>query len=96
VSLEELEAGLPRQPEVASPPPADPDDALFVALKTLRKEMADARKVPAYIIFNDATLRAMANLRPLSEDDLRAVPGVGPRKLATYGAHFLRVLRGDT
>jgi ATP-dependent DNA helicase RecQ len=96
VSLEELEAGLPRQPEVASPPPADSDDALFVALKTLRKEMADARKVPAYIIFNDATLRAMANLRPRTEDDLRAVPGVGPRKLATYGAHFLRVLRGDT
>lgn len=96
VPLEELEAGLPRQPAVASPPSPDPDDALFGALKALRKELADTRKVPAYIIFNDATLRAMANLRPQTEEDLRAVPGVGPRKLATYGAHFLRALRNET
>jgi ATP-dependent DNA helicase RecQ len=74
--------------------PTDLDEALFVRLKQLRKTLADARRVPAYIVFSDATLLKMAERRPRSLDDLRTVPGVGPKKLAEYGEAFLELLRG--
>ena len=61
-------------------------------LKKLRKALADERKVPAYVIFNDATLMRMAELRPRTREDLLAIPGVGPRKLAQYGAALLGAL----
>jgi ATP-dependent DNA helicase RecQ len=84
-------AALAVDPEAA---PASADEALFDRLKKLRKTLADARRVPAYIVFSDATLIKMAERRPLSLDDLRTVPGVGPKKLAEYGDAFLEVLRG--
>jgi ATP-dependent DNA helicase RecQ len=81
-------------PATAAPPPGDgDDDGLFVRLKLLRKTLADARRVPAYIVFSDATLLKMAERRPRSLDDLRTVPGVGPKKLAEYGEAFLDLLR---
>jgi ATP-dependent DNA helicase RecQ len=64
-------------------------DALFQRLKGLRKKLASIRHLPAYMIFTDATLMAMAAQRPKSEDDLRRVSGVGPKKLAQYGEAFL-------
>ena len=66
---------------------------LFEDLKALRRELADAKGVPAYIVFSDATLVAMAASRPTSEADLLNVSGVGPKKLETYGRAFLEVLR---
>jgi superfamily II DNA helicase RecQ len=48
--------------------------------------------VPAYIVFSDATLKAMAEMRPQSEAALLRVPGVGPAKLERYGSEFLRAL----
>jgi len=71
----------------------DLDHELFVRLKTLRKQVADEKGVPAYVVFSDATLRAMVEQRPSSEAELMRVPGIGPRKLATYGALFLQALR---
>ncbi len=65
------------------------DEALFEELRTLRKALADERDVPAYVIFPDTTLRAMARDMPRDADDLRRIPGVGDRKLADYGAAFL-------
>jgi ATP-dependent DNA helicase RecQ len=73
--------------------PTDADGELFARLKKLRKTLADTRRVPAYIVFSDATLLKMTELRPQSLDDLRAVPGIGPKKLAEYGDAFLEVLR---
>ena len=69
------------------------EQALFLALKTLRKSLADRRKVPAYVIFSDATLLAMAAARPGSRAELLAISGVGPKKLASYGDAFLAVLK---
>ena len=66
---------------------------LFEDLKALRRELADAKGVPAYIVFSDATLVAMAASRPTSEAELLSVSGVGPKKLETYGRAFLEVLR---
>ncbi len=78
----------------AGPLPAVPRSELFERLRTLRRQLADAENVPAYIVFSDAVLREMAERKPRSESDLLAIPGIGPRKLARYGAAFLAVLRG--
>jgi ATP-dependent DNA helicase RecQ len=84
------ERPLPPPPPTA--PPGD-EENLFVALKALRRRIADARKMPAYIVFSDATLIAMAERRPKTLDELLAISGVGPRKLAAYGEAFLALLR---
>jgi ATP-dependent DNA helicase RecQ len=63
-----------------------------LALKGLRKRLADSRKVPAYVIFSDATLLAMAAARPRTRAEFLAISGVGPKKLASYGAVFLAAL----
>ena len=69
------------------------DDELFQRLRALRRSLADAERVPAYIVFSDAVLARMAEAHPTDEAGLLAVSGVGPAKLARYGAAFLRVLR---
>jgi superfamily II DNA helicase RecQ len=69
------------------------DDALFQRLRALRRSLADAERVPAYIVFSDAVLARMAAARPTDDTGLLAVPGVGPAKLARYGKAFLDVLR---
>ncbi len=68
------------------------DDPLFEALRKVRRELAAASGVPPYVVFHDATLRAMAAERPRSLADLGQVSGVGARKLEAYGEAFLKVL----
>ena len=70
------------------------DSPLLEDLKALRRKLADAKGVPAYIVFSDATLIAMAAARPTSPAEMLDVNGVGPKKLETYGEAFLEVLRG--
>jgi len=68
------------------------DEALFDRLRALRKELADARNVPAYVIFSDVTLREMARAYPRNEDELGDINGVGERKLDEFGALFLKAI----
>ncbi|WP_088306955.1 DNA helicase RecQ [Novosphingobium sp. B 225] len=68
-------------------------DALFDALRTLRRDLAQEAGLPPYVIFHDATLREMATLRPASLSALGEITGVGTRKLEAYGDAFLRVIR---
>jgi len=65
------------------------DEALFHHLRALRKRLADAQGVPPYIVFGDATLIQMAREKPLAEDQLLAISGVGQSKLDKYGDDFL-------
>jgi ATP-dependent DNA helicase RecQ len=74
----------------------DADEELFEHLRTLRKQLADSRGVPAYVVFNDATLRAMAQARPTSPSEFLNLPGVGAAKLETYGEVFLDAIEGLT
>ena len=67
----------------------DVDGGLFESLRELRRQIAGERKVPAYVVFGDATLRDMARLRPGSADSLLNIRGVGERKLADLGQRFL-------
>ena len=68
-------------------------NSLFSKLKVLRKDLADARRVPAYMVFNDATLMAMTSQMPGTEEEMRGVSGVGPKKWVEYGEIFLAALR---
>jgi ATP-dependent DNA helicase RecQ len=68
-------------------------DALFQRLRAVRRALADAERVPAYIVFSDAVLARMAAAHPTDEAGLLAISGVGPAKLARYGEAFLRALR---
>src|SRR5436190_137875 len=81
----------------AARPPPRPLDAAglerFAALKAWRGEVARAHNLPAYVVFHDATLAEMADLRPDSLDALAAISGVGARKLDAYGEQILAVLR---
>ncbi len=65
------------------------DTGLFETLRTLRREIANQRNVPAYVLFSDATLRDMARLRPSSSSALLGVRGVGERRLADFGERFI-------
>jgi ATP-dependent DNA helicase RecQ len=64
-------------------------EALFQRLRELRKSIADSQGVPAYIVFSDKTLRAMADARPATEAAMLDVSGVGPMKLERYGEAFM-------
>jgi ATP-dependent DNA helicase RecQ len=78
-----------------SSPDAEPlDEELFQALRSLRKELADRQRVPAYIVFSDKVLIELANRRPTTPEEMLEVPGVGPAKLERYGSAFLLLLAG--
>ena len=80
---------------VAEPGPlSDEGEALFQRLRELRKSIADQQGVPAYVVFNDKTLRTMAETRPSTAGELLAVSGVGPLKLERYGEAFLEAVSG--
>jgi ATP-dependent DNA helicase RecQ len=65
------------------------DEALFESLRALRKRLADAQRVPAYVVFSDATLAEMAARKPRTYAELLDVNGVGQSKLERYGDAFL-------
>ena len=66
--------------------------ARFEALKRWRAQVAREHNLPAYVIFHDATLAAIAALAPVALDELRTVSGIGERKLDAYGTEVLRVV----
>jgi len=67
---------------------------LFERLRAERARLAREANVPAYVIFNDRTLREMASRQPKNLDEMRSISGVGEQKLASFGEDFLNVIRG--
>jgi ATP-dependent DNA helicase RecQ len=67
-------------------------EAVFERLRRKRREIASAQGVPPYVVFQDTTLRAMAEEKPATLDAMRALPGVGDAKLERYGAAFLMAI----
>ena len=65
---------------------------IFEGLRTLRSDLAREQGVPAYVIFHDATLKQMAELKPKTLSTLGAISGVGKTKLERYGQAFLDVI----
>lgn len=82
--------GAARRAAVADLAPADA--GLFEALRAWRAAEAKEQGVPAYIVFGDATLRAIATARPRSVDDLAGISGIGEKKRASYGDALIGVV----
>jgi len=64
-------------------------DTLFERLRKLRQEIALAEKIPAYLVFSDASLKEMERARPMCASDFLEISGVGQRKLDVYGEDFI-------
>ncbi|NLV81088.1 MAG: ATP-dependent DNA helicase UvrD2 [Rhodococcus sp.] len=75
--------------------PSNLDEDLLVALKHWRRDRSKELKVPAYVVFSDNTLVAIAEQQPSDDRELVAIPGIGAKKLEQYGAEVLALVRGD-
>ncbi|MCC6736841.1 MAG: DNA helicase RecQ [Bauldia sp.] len=81
-----------RRLEATAAPVSGPDEGLFDALRAERTRLAREQGVPPYVVFHDATLRALATARPRDIAGLADIPGIGRSKLERYGPAFLRVI----
>ena len=70
------------------------DDVLFSILKDLRKKLSKRMNVPPFVIFQDASLEAMATSYPISIEELQNIPGVGVGKAKRYGDEFIKLIKG--
>jgi len=83
-----------RPEKISTVPALEPEsEGLFQHLRTLRKQIADELGVAPYVVFSDASLRAMALLRPQSLPHFAQIPGVGNRKLEAYFTPFTNAIR---
>jgi len=69
------------------------DERLFEQLRVLRRQIADKRDVPAYVIFSDVALREMARAYPTTQAEFRRIPGVGEQKLRDFAESFTTAVR---
>jgi ATP-dependent DNA helicase RecQ len=101
VQLRESSAEAVRKPKrsarngtvVKAPIALDSNGLLrYAALKAWRSEVARAHNLPAYVIFHDATLAAIAQRAPGSLADLQGISGIGTKKLEAYAEEVLRVV----
>jgi DNA helicase-2/ATP-dependent DNA helicase PcrA len=76
--------------------PSDLDEDLHARFLEWRSRTAAELKVPAYVVFTDATVVAMAERRPATPAELLAIAGIGPRKLGQYGAAVFALVSGAT
>ncbi len=73
---------------------SDEDAPLLSALKAKRRALAEAQRVPAYVVFPDRTLIELAEKRPVSLDEMMGISGIGAKKLERYGKVFLEIIAG--
>ncbi len=72
---------------------SDPDKLLWEALRVYRSQLASLHHIPPYMIFHDATLAEMVQIRPVDNTGFSALNGVGANKLEKYGEQFLGIIR---
>ena len=85
-----------RAAETTSDEGGEVNEALLERLKGVRMSIARTTGVPAYVVFSNATLTAMAKMRPDSLEELMKVPGVGETKAKRHGKLFLRAIQTFT
>lgn len=71
-------------------PRSNSKDSLFEKLRQLRLEIAREEEIPAYLIFNDAALKEMEKLRPMTDEEFMQINGVGRQKMQDYGYRFIK------
>ena len=72
--------------------PVPYDEELFESLRSWRKEQAEAQSVPAFVVFSDATLEALAEVKPTDRRGLQSINGIGAAKLEKYAEDLLAIL----
>ncbi|WP_237762522.1 ATP-dependent DNA helicase UvrD2 [Arthrobacter sp. ERGS1:01] len=87
-----LSTGAERKIGRCSTCPPGYDEAVFEDLRAWRLKIATAADIPAFVVFTDATLMAIAEAAPQDLDELSALPGVGPSKLERYGEDVLEIV----
>ncbi|MEI6486299.1 MAG: DNA helicase RecQ [Sphingomonadales bacterium] len=95
IALKQLAARRPARSTDSAAELAPGDRGLFEELRTLRRQLASEAGVPPYIVFSDATLRAMAARRPQTMAEMARIPGVGAVKLDSFGPAFLAAIRAS-
>jgi DNA helicase II / ATP-dependent DNA helicase PcrA len=91
-ATDRLAAARDQLSRASAEPDPDVDPVLFAALVEWRRNLARVSGVPAYVIFHDATLKAVAAARPASADALLGIAGIGPVKAQRYGEALLELL----
>lgn len=81
--------------EKGSIPQSSPDKQLFEVLRQLRRQLADEKNVPPYIVFSDATLHELVRIRPKNLVQMRSIYGIGDNKLQQYGQIFMDAINKD-
>lgn len=88
VSLADVtQAELKKEPVVSERPS---ENTLFERLRKLRLELSKDEGIPAYLIFNDATLKEMEKERPMTDEEFMQISGVGKQKMQNYGYRFIK------
>jgi ATP-dependent DNA helicase RecQ len=88
VSLADVtQAELKKEPVVSE---KTPENSLFERLRKLRLELSKEEGIPAYLIFNDATLKEMEKERPMTDEEFIQISGVGRQKMQNYGYKFIK------
>ena len=83
----------PRSSRIKPPLDIAPEDeALWLALKAKRMELAKSQGLPPYVIFHDVTLRQLAAVKPSRLEQLDEISGIGAKKRTRYGPAFLEVI----
>ncbi|MFN8578521.1 MAG: DNA helicase RecQ [Candidatus Sericytochromatia bacterium] len=72
--------------------PTSINDTLFEHLKSIRRDIAQKENIPPYIVFGDATLEQMAKERPITENHMKRISGVGEKKFDKYGDIFINAI----
>jgi ATP-dependent DNA helicase RecQ len=81
----------------SSAPASGPrNNSLFEELRQWRFKKAKAKRVPAYMIFNDATLDELARIKPCTEEELLNIKGIGPSKARKLGKETLAIIAENT
>jgi ATP-dependent DNA helicase UvrD/PcrA len=91
-----LMAGVDRKLGRCPTCPSDLDEELYERLLAWRAASASEQKVPAYVVFTDATIVAIAERKPSTPAELLAIAGIGPRKLGQYGAAVFALVGGES
>lgn len=88
VSLADVtQAELKKEPVIAE---KASENTLFERLRKLRLELSKEEGIPAYLIFNDATLKEMEKERPMTDEEFMQISGVGKQKMQNYGYRFIK------
>ena len=95
-AVRKKDAGAPRPTRAPLEDLGDYDRELFQSLRAWRREEAQERGVPPYVIFSDRTLRELARIRPATLYELRGIYGIGDAKLQAFGDAVVRVIQGRT